>query len=905
MSVGSIIGAIIGGIIGGIIGQGPGMLYGASLGFTLGMMIDPMTPDVPSSTTPDQSELIMSSEVGAPLCDLAGTAKITGHLLCYGAENTETQYNESSGGKGGGGGGEKTISGYKYYMSWALGIVAGPVDTLYAVYDTDDDVIWQGELNCPESGGKETITLDGLGSADFYFGTADQATNAGVAGIIDDSTLNTPYRNLCWCFLNNCYIGEYNRAPTLKFIVKKTPEYSFSVKNEIQTYDCNPMHVVWYILHDLVGLPEIWSNSADFATVASTLSDEGRGLSVLFSKQQSALSYLESINNHVDNIIRYGTDGQFHPKLIRDDYTVSELTLIDENVMLEEPTLSRGSWINTINEMKVQYSEIYERTFCCDSIDYNFYMPEDIDTIALGSSQIITVSGGCPPFSWESDIPELTWEESETTSRTNTLTFSSDEEVTSGSGKIYVTDSCGESTLNELGIDNMIVEWSEADAVYHSRFGFTSWLFKIYRDDDTTIRDAEGNITINSGLELDIWTFGGIYVWDGIDYSGGLPPIRGWGYEYWTYYSETGIWVYDDSGDYPEDWWKGTYDTNTGYFTIENMEKSVDDLYWAYYYCAEPTTIRNPGVNAAVSTAKIDGWYGVYITLTEEGNNQTLQIPTDRTAGRNYVVKVNSLDGDFSIIVNGFEISDGEHRGFTWNGEAWATSDIDFLYGIETQYPYKYKWEDFTQTADKIYKGIYSANIPYWETSEVYYSPEPVYVESQPDCDDFTGFTVVLPAAGENKFLFYAPFTVKRNLKTSLPYYKKYEVDDVQIGGYGYCNLTYDCASIEPKNGTMDLYESVTHLSSDGFLNISQDDIKNNPITVYSYEQSMPESIDTEVVSSIVTSNIKVDEWRFWYADDPPVGSTYWCDDGEAVLYFRTCSLPVESIVNPDFDYQD
>lgn len=361
MSVGSFFGAVAGGIIGFVVtGGNPwGALYGASIGFGLGMAIDPMTPDMPSVGAPDQMTQVMSSTVGDPVPDLAGTGKIAGHLLCYGKERAEPVYSTSSGGGGKGGPPEPQpqITGYKYYMSWVLGIVAGPVDTLYAIYK-GEDVVWEGELNCPASGGKETIVLSGIGSVDFCFGTADQVANSKVGEIISDATLNTPYRNMCWAFFDDCYIGEYNRTPTMKFIVKKIPENAFSTKHEIQAYDSNPAHVMWYILHDLTGLPESWLYSADFAAIASTLYSECRGISVLFDRQQNALNYLESINNHIDNIIRYDIDGKFHPKLIRDDYTVGDLPLIDENVMLDESTFNRKSWIDTLNEMKVQYSEI-------------------------------------------------------------------------------------------------------------------------------------------------------------------------------------------------------------------------------------------------------------------------------------------------------------------------------------------------------------------------------------------------------------------------------------------------------------------------------------------------------------------------------------------------------------------
>ena len=359
MSVGGLIGGFVGGVVGFFIGGPIGAFYGAALGFSLGMVIDPITPDMHSAGTPDQEALVMSGEIGVPIPDLAGTAKITGHLLCYGGERAEAQYSESSGGKGADDP-DPVLTGYKYYMSWVVGIAAGQIDTLYAVYK-GEDAVWEGNLDCPVSGGQETIVLDGMGSATFYFGTADQVANPKVGALLDDATLNSSYRNMCWCFFNDCYIGEYNRAPTLKFILKKIPEYAFSAENEIQTYDCNPAHAMWFILHDLTGLPESWLHSVDFAALASTLLGESRGLSVLFDRQQSALSYLESINSHIDNILRYNVDGKFHPKLIRDDHVVEDLPLIDEDVILEEPTFKRKSWIDTINEMKVQYTELIGR----------------------------------------------------------------------------------------------------------------------------------------------------------------------------------------------------------------------------------------------------------------------------------------------------------------------------------------------------------------------------------------------------------------------------------------------------------------------------------------------------------------------------------------------------------------
>jgi len=237
MSVGSLIGGVVGGVVGFFIGGPTGAFYGASIGFGIGMMVDPMIPDMPAPGIPNPDDNVMKSTIGNPIPDLAGTAKITGHLLLFGKERNEPVYSESAGGGGKGGGGGSSpppqIKGYKYYMSWAVGICAGQINTLYAVYK-NEDVVWKGALDCPASGGQETIILDGVGSLTFYFGTNDQVANSKVGEIIPDATLNSPLRNMCWAFFDDCYIGEYNRTPTFKFIVKKIPSNVFNVNDTIQ-----------------------------------------------------------------------------------------------------------------------------------------------------------------------------------------------------------------------------------------------------------------------------------------------------------------------------------------------------------------------------------------------------------------------------------------------------------------------------------------------------------------------------------------------------------------------------------------------------------------------------------------------------------------------------------------------
>lgn len=81
-------------------------------------------------------------------------------------------------------------------------------------------------------------------------------------------------------------------------------------------------------------------------------------------------------------------------------------------------------------------------------------------------------------------------------------------------------------------------------------------------------------------------------------------------------------------------------------------------------------SITDPAVDAAVTSAVIDVHSGTVITLTTAGNSQTLEAPTDTTAGKRFVI-VNDDASTDSIVVNGALIQAGEFVTFHWDGTAW------------------------------------------------------------------------------------------------------------------------------------------------------------------------------------------------------------------------------------------
>jgi hypothetical protein len=416
MSTGGLLGGIGGGILGFVIGGGPvGALYGFGIGYGVGSYFDPITGEAAGQI--EISELnITTAKEGVPIAEGLGTFKLTGNLIGYWRNRAvEVTQEVQSGGKGGGSS-ERVVSGHKYYLTWAVGLCMGPADMLYTIYE-GDECVWEGELSRPVSGGEETITIPGIGSMTFYFGTDDQVANTTVGALLGTSkdlsieeenpetenlrlilmwlivTMAMPwfgavllqtikeqlglistdeaaekvqnylpnpaYRHLCYAVFNDCFIGEYNRLPTFRFVIRKSPAYDFNDKQEVEVYDYNAAHAIWHILTEMVGLDESWLNEDSFISAANALYYENRGVTMLMDSQQEALTYLESLLAHIDGILRYGIDGKFHLKLLRADAIVEDLLVVDETMMLDDMTLSRKTWIDTINDLKVQYSLRY------------------------------------------------------------------------------------------------------------------------------------------------------------------------------------------------------------------------------------------------------------------------------------------------------------------------------------------------------------------------------------------------------------------------------------------------------------------------------------------------------------------------------------------------------------------
>jgi hypothetical protein len=365
--IGAGIGAVIGGTMGFITGGPVGAIYwggvGAGIGAGLGMIVDPMAMDTADPGGPNMGDLDISGpEEGAPIADLLGCTKITANLLWYGdSRSEEIESESSSGGKGGGGSSSGTVVGYKYYLSMAMGICQGPIDTLYAVY-ADNEPVWGGEVDLSALN-SITISLYDYGNCTIYTGRNNQSLTppasliSRMVAMGANANYIPMYKNLCWAYMDDICVGTYNRAPSFRFVVGKRPEITAVGAGRKLGYDYNASHAVYYILNTMAGLPAAYFDSTSFGRTAMILAAENRGISILFDNAVAALTYIEGINSHVDSFLRYETDGKFHFYAYRKLADTTVLDTITEEYMTDDLQLTRRDWSTTINEMKVQFPE--------------------------------------------------------------------------------------------------------------------------------------------------------------------------------------------------------------------------------------------------------------------------------------------------------------------------------------------------------------------------------------------------------------------------------------------------------------------------------------------------------------------------------------------------------------------
>lgn len=131
--------------------------------------------------------------------------------------------------------------------------------------------------------------------------------------------------------------------------------------HKLEINDMNPAHIIYKALTNSVwGMGYNPSDIDDdsFHKAADTLYDEKFGLSIAWRNEKTIEDFVGDILETIDGSLRINViTGKFELILIRNDYDIAKLPVLDENCIIELSKFERASWGDNPNEVVLTYKD--------------------------------------------------------------------------------------------------------------------------------------------------------------------------------------------------------------------------------------------------------------------------------------------------------------------------------------------------------------------------------------------------------------------------------------------------------------------------------------------------------------------------------------------------------------------
>lgn len=209
---------------------------------------------------------------------------------------------------------------------------------------------------------KFTVTTNSILSMEIFI---DNIADVWVNGVKLVSGANTTQSKVSFQIPSNVlHVGENTIA------MKGTDDaqtgesdYTYAAFKMVQIglpqYDMNPAHIIRECLTDPdwgMGYQDADIDDTSFMAAADTLYDEGMGMSLMWDTQTSIEEFIKLIVKHIDAALYVDRQsGKFVLKLIRADFDVNTLIVLDESNIDKIADFSRPSFGELTNSVTVTY----------------------------------------------------------------------------------------------------------------------------------------------------------------------------------------------------------------------------------------------------------------------------------------------------------------------------------------------------------------------------------------------------------------------------------------------------------------------------------------------------------------------------------------------------------------------
>jgi hypothetical protein len=199
-------------------------------------------------------------------------------------------------------------------------------------------------------------------SVEFYGGENSQTSSVYLQSQVNQAFV-PPYRGVSHLICHG-YIGNSASLQNMTVEIDRIYDPLELGSQAIigQEGDANPANVIYELLTNNFGaasIPLPRMNSASFVTAGGILWTEDEGISIAFGSSPTAVSnVLKDILRQIDaTLYEDPTDGQIYLKLIRADYVLADLPVIDQTNILSVQSFTTNMWSDTKNRIRVSYED--------------------------------------------------------------------------------------------------------------------------------------------------------------------------------------------------------------------------------------------------------------------------------------------------------------------------------------------------------------------------------------------------------------------------------------------------------------------------------------------------------------------------------------------------------------------
>lgn len=198
-------------------------------------------------------------------------------------------------------------------------------------------------------------------SLEVMFGSASQTQSKGLANIpTTGGVLNvSAYDKIAYVMFYAWNLGHSPYFRPLQFVVKRIPDVLGNTTNANIGSDANAADIIYETMTNTdwgLGIPTSSLSLASFQTAQATLKAEGFGVSFIIDNEVRGEEFIDEVLRHVDGLVYPNpTTGLIEMKLMRDDFTVGSLPILDET-NCESIRFTRGTFSPTINRVRVTFT---------------------------------------------------------------------------------------------------------------------------------------------------------------------------------------------------------------------------------------------------------------------------------------------------------------------------------------------------------------------------------------------------------------------------------------------------------------------------------------------------------------------------------------------------------------------